>query len=288
MPASSDPTDTDTERGAPSAARSSSSRPIALITGASAGIGAAFAARLARDGYDLVLAARRRDRLEQLAARLGAEHGARAEVLVADLTVPEGIDTVERRLASARPPVALLINNAGFGGYAPFAELEVPVAEALIDVHVRAVTRLTRAALPPMIVAGAGAVINVASLLALSGTLPPGQLPMRAVYGGAKAYMLAFTQLLAGELGSTNVHVQVCLPGLVKTEFHDVQGMDTSRLPPRMSPDDVVTASLAGLARGEVVCVPGLDDPSLLDKVGEAQRAVMAAGNRPALSQRYR
>jgi short-subunit dehydrogenase len=288
MPASSDPTDTDTERGAPSAPPSST-RPLALVTGASAGIGAAFATRLARDGYDLVLAARRRDRLEQLAGRLGAEHGARAEVLVADLTIPEGIDTVERRLASARPAVALLVNNAGFGGYARFAELEVPVAEALIDVHVRAITRLTRAALPPMILAGAGGVINVASLLALSGTVPPGQLPMRAVYGGAKAYILAFTQLVAGELGAgSGVRVQVCLPGLVKTEFHDLQGMDSSRLPPRMSPDDVVSASLAGLARGEVVCVPGLDDPSLLDKLGEAQRAVMAAGNRPALSQRYR
>jgi short-subunit dehydrogenase len=271
----------------PPTAAAKSSRPVALVTGASAGIGAAFAERLARDGYDLVLVARRRERLDELAARLeSGGTGARAEVLVADLTLPAGIDDACKRLAAA-PAVSLLVNNAGFGGYAPFAELAVPVIEALIDVHVRAVTRLTRAALPAMLLAGAGGVINIASLLALSGTLPARPLPHRATYAGAKAYMLAFTQALAGELAGTGVRVEVCLPGLVATEFHAVQGW--GRLPlPHMSSEDVVTAALAALEQGEVVCVPGLEDPSLLEQIGEAQRAVMGAGNKPALAARYR
>jgi short-subunit dehydrogenase len=247
----------------------------ALVTGASAGIGVAYAEQLSAMGYDLVLVARRRERLEAVATRLG-----RAEVVVADLW--HGLKAVEEAAAG----VDLLVNNAGFGGYGRFATLEARVSDELIAVHVSAVTRLSRAALPKMIERGSGGIINVASLLALSGTLPVDPLPARAVYSGCKAFMLAFTQTLAQELGGTGVTVQCCLPGRVATEFHSSQGMPV--IPGAMSAEDVVTASLAALARRELVCVPGLDDASQFDRVGEAQRAVLGSANRQELAQRYR
>jgi short-subunit dehydrogenase len=260
-------------------------RRRALVTGASSGIGAAYAERLARGGHDLVLVARRRDRLEELAERLRREGDARAEVLAADLTDAGALAQLEARVGVE--PLALLVNNAGFGGYRPFAQVEPEVVDDLIDIHVRAVARLTRAALPGMIRRGSGGVINVASLLALSGSLPPNPLPYRAVYAGAKAFMVTFTQTLAGELDGTGVRVQVCLPGMVATEFHSRVGRDPSKMPPMMTAPDVVAASLAALERGEVVCVPGLDDPSLLERLAEMQRAVLASANRPTLAGRY-
>jgi len=266
---------------------SSRSRPLALVTGASSGIGAAFAERLARDGYDLILVARRRDRLEALAERLRNEAGSEAEPLAADLADAEALSQVEAQVAGDER-LALLVNNAGFGGYRPFVEVEPKVVDALIAVHVRAVARLTRAALPGMVRRGKGAVINVASLLALSGALPPNPLPHRAVYAGAKAFILAFTEALSGELGQSGVYVQACLPGLVDTEYHAAAGRDPSKMPSMMQAADVVTASLAALADAEVVCVPGLDDASLLARLADLRRTVLMNANRPALSQRYR
>src|SRR5205807_3039608 len=180
------------------------SRPRALITGASAGIGAAYAERLARDGYDVVLVARRRDRLEALAERLHREAGAHAEVLAADLTDPGALAQVEAR-AAGDESLALLVNNAGFGGYGPFVQVDPEVVDGLIDIHIRAVARLTRAALPGMVRRRAGGVINVASLLAVSGPVPADPPPHRPPYAGAEAFMLAFTQALAGELTGTGV-----------------------------------------------------------------------------------
>ena len=264
----------------------SMSRPLALVTGASAGIGKAFSERLARDGYDLIVTARRQDRLDDLAARLHAEFGAAVEVLVADLAKPDGVSAV--CAAVAQRPFDLVVNNAGFGAYRPFAELDPQVADDLLSVHIRAVVQVTRAALPGMLAQNRGSIVNVASLLALSSSIPPGGfLPARAVYAGAKSFLLAFSQIVAGELASTNVRVQVCLPGIVKTEFHEVQGMDTSRMPPRMPPEDVVTASLAALGRNEAVCVPALEDAALLRTVEESQRAVLASTSKATLAKRY-
>lgn len=266
---------------------SQSPRPRALVTGVSSGIGAAFAERLAREGYDVVLVARRRERLRTLAERLRAEAGAQADVLAADLTDAGGLAQVEARLAGD-PPVTLLVNNAGFGGYRPFVEIDPTVIDALIDVHIRAVARLSRAALPGMVRRRSGGVINVASLLALSGSLPPNPLPHRAVYAGAKAFMLTFTQALAGELAGTGVNVQVCLPGLVATEFHAIQGMDMSKRP-RMTAEDVVAGSMTAWARGEIICIPALDDASQMERAVTAQSEVMrAAAFSPALASRYR
>jgi uncharacterized protein len=269
---------------------SSSTHPRALITGASSGIGAAFAERLAREGHDLVLVARRRDRLEALAERLQREFDIDAEVMAVDLTDCGDLAEVEARVANDESLV-LLVNNAGFGGYGPFVSIEPNVVDDLINIHVRAVTRLTRAALPGMVRRDAGSVINIASLLALSGTLPPNPLPHRAVYAGAKAFMLAFTQALAGELNATGVRVQICLPGMVHTEFHTVQGFDTVQIgPQKMTATDVVTASLAGLSLGELVCIPALADTALLQRLAEAQVTVFKSGATQgvAVAERYR
>jgi uncharacterized protein len=269
-------------------------RGIALVTGASAGIGEAFAERLARDGYDLVVVARRKDRLDALASRLEEERGVTVEAVAVDLSDAGDLAALERR-AAGDDRLSLLINNAGFGAYRPFIELDPDLAKQLIDVHVTATVRLTRAVLPAMIARGRGAVINVASMLAFSGTLPPGKpLPYRATYAAAKSFMVTFTQALAGELAGTGVRAMVCCPGVVKTEFHEVQGMDFSRVP-RMSSGDIVAATMAGLELGEVVCVPALEDASFVEKVGEAQRALLGSasigardGSTPQPASRYR
>jgi len=261
------------------------SRQRALVTGASAGIGEAFAERLARDGYDLVVVARRRERLDALAERLTNETGSAVEVVVADLGTEEGIARVEA-VAAADDRLALLVNNAGFGAYRPFAELDPAVASELVNVHVTSVVRVTRAAIPGMIARGSGGVITVASLLALSGTLPASPLPNRVTYAAGKAFQVAFSQLLAGELAGTGVRVMVCCPGVVATEFHTVQGMDMSVLP-RMSSEDVVQAALAALEAGEVTCAPGVDDPELWTRLAEAQTGVIFA-SKPELAPRYR
>jgi short-subunit dehydrogenase len=265
-----------------------SARRQALVTGASSGLGAAFAERLSHDHYDLILVARRRDRLEELAQRLRAANAATVEVLAADLTQAAGLKAVEERIGAA-PALALLVNNAGFGGYRPFITLDPERAEEIIQLLVIAVTRLTRAALPGMIARGQGAVINVSSALAFSATLPSPPLPKRATYAGSKAFVNAFTQVLANELEGTGVRVQALCPGLVKTEFHEQVGVDPASFPAGsvMSPEDVVQASLAALALGELVCVPSLPDPALLARVDESQRQVFSQARSGRLADRY-
>jgi short-subunit dehydrogenase len=260
-------------------------RPIALITGASSGIGLAYARRLAVDGHDLVVVARREDRLRSLAKDLAA-HGATTEVLVADLATTDGTSAVEKRCAAG--DLALVINNAGVSRYKPFVELEPAAIDELTRLHVVGPTRIARAALAPMVARGSGALINVASLLSLSGTLPPGQLPFRAVYASCKAYLLLLSQQLAHEVGGKGVRVQVVLPGIVATEFHDDMGAARSALPPGMKADDVVTASLSALAAGEVVCIPPLADPAAFEAVGKAQLGVFPSARSTELAARYR
>lgn len=263
-------------------------RPRALITGASAGIGAAFAARLARDGHDLIIVARRRERLDELARELRVSAGVAVEVVAADLSQHADRLALEQRIA-ADDALALLINNAGFGGYMPFVTLEPDRAEELINVQVLAVTRLTRAALPGMIARGRGAIINVSSRLAFSGAAAAPQLPKRAVYAATKAYINTFTQILRDELQGTGVQVQALCPGVVRTEFHLRMGMDPSRFPAEMvmSPADVVQASLKGLQLGEVICIPALEDPSVLTQIEESQRRAMGQSNSGAIAKRY-
>ncbi len=260
-------------------------RRIALITGASSGIGAALAERLARDGHDLVIVARRRERLEALARRLEAETEAAVEVLPADLTEREQLLAVEDRVG-ADPPVDLLVNNAGFAGYGPMTELEPDYLERLIGVHVHAPMRLTRAALPGMLTRGGGAIVNIASLLALSGPLK-GRMSGRTTYTAAKSFLLTFTQALAQELEFTGVRAMVCLPGMVETEFHHTQHAHVPLPPALMSAADVAQAIVVGLKLGEIICVPGLEDISLFDQLRDIQQATLFGGNATQLAQRY-
>ena len=266
-----------------------SARPRALVTGASSGIGAAFAERLARDQHDLILVARRQERLEALAGRLIETHHVTVEVIAADLTQPGQLHGVEKRIAEDSA-LELLVNNAGFGGYMPFVELDPDRAEELIRLQVVAVTRLTRAALPGMIARGHGAIINVSSRLAFSAALSSPTMPKRATYAATKAYVNTFTQILHDELTGTGVRVQALCPGVVRTEFHERMGQDPNRIPAAivMAPEDIVDASLAGLRLGEVVCVPALDDPGLLTQIEQDQRQLWEHSNGNTIAKRYR
>jgi short-subunit dehydrogenase len=262
----------------------SSERPRALITGASSGIGRAFAERLAADGYDLILVARRRERLEELAAQI-ARPGADIEIAVADLSDRDAIVELSIRLAGD-PSMELLVNNAGFGAYAPFLELDPDLAEEQIAVHIMATVRLTRAVLPGLVARGKGAVINVASTFAFTSGINIPSRP-RATYVASKAYIVAFTELLAFELEGTGVKVQALCPGVVKTEFHDHIG---GRPPgvPVLEPAEVVDASLAGLALGEVICVPQLRDTGAIGRIDAARRGLWEEIREPTVADRYK
>ena len=269
------------------AAAKGAARRTALVTGASSGIGAAFAERLARDGCDLVIVARRRDRLEALADRLRSDAGVEVDVLAADLTEPAGLRDVEQAIDGCGA-LAFLVNCAGAAGYMPFVSLPPARAEALVRLHIVAPTRLTRAALPAMIARGRGVVINVSSALAFSASAPAPPLPHRAVYAAAKSYLNTFTEILADELRGTGVQVQALCPGIVRTEFHAVAGYDVSHVPFALEAADVVAASLAAVRLGEVVCMPSLEDVALLADA-EASRARLLDGARSAsVARRYR
>ena len=264
----------------------------AVVTGASSGIGAAYAEHLAAAGHDLVLVARRSHRLEPLARDLTAR-GAQVEVLVADLADAGDRDAVAGR--AARSDVDLLVSSAGISGYGPFDALDPAVLARVVDLNVTAPTVLARAALPGMLERGRGAVVNVASLLALAGSLPPDPLPARAVYAGTKGYLLTFTRTLAAELRGTGVAAQVVCPGYTATELHLASGLEpvaagapdvVGHSAAAMPADDVVRASLAALACGEVVCVPGLADPAAVDRLVDAELGVRSASG-PHLAERY-
>ncbi len=255
--------------------------PIALVTGASSGIGQAFAERLGANGYDLVVVGRREDRLAALAASLD---GVAVQVVAADLSTAAGIDTVAK--VCADQPLSMLVNNAGVAHYMPMVDLSAQQARELVNVKVLAPTMLTRAALAGMIERRDGTIINVAGMIAFSGPAeaasPPGR---RAVYTGTLAGSLAMTQTLNTELDGTGVSAHVLCPGIVATEFHEVQGMDLSAIP-RMAAADVVTAALSGIEHGEVVIAPGVEDRTLLDTVFSADLAAFH-GQSPQLASRY-
>ncbi|MEY9846886.1 short-subunit dehydrogenase [Streptacidiphilus sp. BW17] len=221
----------------------------ALITGASAGIGAAFARRLAKDGHGLVLVARDESRLTTLAEDLAKAHGVPTEVLPADLATEAGISAVEARLADADHPVDLLVNNAGFGFKKGF--LDVPIEDELtmLKVHIEAVLRLTRAAVPGMRERGRGYVVNVASVAAF---VP------RGTYGASKSWVVQFTAGADRDLAGTGVRLQALCPGFTHTEFHQRAEMDMSRVGRWLwlDADYVVDQSLRDLVRGKSVCIP--------------------------------
>ena len=232
-------------------------RPVALITGASSGIGAAFARALAAREHDLVLVARREARLRALAAELVERHAVRADVLVADLATEQGVTWVEQRI-DALDAVDVLINNAGFGTAGPFAGADLARQLAMIHVHVLAPVRLTHRALPGMLARRRGAIVNVSSIAAFVAS------PGNATYSGTKAYLKAFTEALWAELRGSGVRVQALCPGFTRTEFHDSADYRARRVQARvpaalwMRAADVVAESLRALQRDHPVCVPGL------------------------------
>ena len=229
----------------------------ALVTGATAGIGNAFVRRLARDRYDLVLVSRDAERLEGLANELRASYGVQVEVLAADLADTAGCRTVEARLADRDRPVDLLVNNAGFSVNRRFVTGDIDEEEQMLRVLVRAVLRLTRAAVPGMIERRHGAVINVSSV---AGFVPQG------TYSAAKAWVTSFTQGLALDLSGTGVRVLALCPGFTQTEFHERAGIDMRRTPDWMwlDAEEVVADAFAALARGSVVSVPGMQYKTLV------------------------
>jgi len=229
-------------------------RPLALITGASSGIGAAYARRLASKGYDLILVARRVERLEALAAELANLHGVRAEPLPADLTNDAELRVVEERI-EREEHFDFLLNNAGFGVGGRFYEGSLDRQDSMHRLHVLATLRLSHAALRKMTTQGGGAVVNVSSVAAFIAR------PGTVSYHATKAWMNAFTEGLYLELKQARspVRVQALCPGYTVTEFHDVMGSGRSHVPAGMwtSVEKVVDASLDGLKRNELFVVPG-------------------------------
>lgn len=233
----------------------SNDKGVALITGASAGIGAVYANRLARRGYDLVLVARDAPRLEELAARLRADAGITAEVLRADLTDDADLARVERRLRSDST-VTMLVNNAGVAASGPLAGGDLDRLEAMIALNVVAVTRLASAAATNFAARGAGVLINLSSVLALAPE------HFNAVYSGTKAFVLNLSLSLNQELSPSGVQVQVVLPGATRTAIWAGAGIDVDSLPPSMlmEVEEMVDAALVGLDRRELVTIPSLPD----------------------------
>jgi len=221
----------------------------ALVTGATAGLGAEFARHLAGEGYDLVLVARQRKRLEESAAELREAHGVRVEVLTANLADPDQCARVEDRLSDQERPVDFLVNDAGFALSTGFLRSSADDEERMLQVMVRAVVRLTHAAARAMVERGHGDVINVSSV---AGFLPGG------TYGAAKAYVTAFSESVAARLGAKGVRVTALCPGFTHTEFHERAHIDKSRVPGWMwlSAERVVNDGLRDMRRGKVVSIP--------------------------------
>ncbi len=254
----------------------------ALITGASSGIGAVYADRLARAGYDLILVARRADKLRALANELTNSTGRSVETLPADLTRPEDLARVEevlRRDAS----ITLLVNNAGVGATAPLLQSSVEDMDKMITLNVGVLTRLAYAVAPAFVARGHGTIVNIASVVALAPEL------LNGVYGGSKAFVLAFSQSLQHELGDKGVRVQAVLPGATATDFWDAAGTPVEHLPHEivMSVDDLVDAALSGLAQGELVTIPALPDAAEWDSYEQARKAMAPRLSRAKPASRY-
>ncbi|HEX6232382.1 MAG TPA: SDR family oxidoreductase [Jiangellaceae bacterium] len=224
--------------------------PTALVTGPTSGIGNAFARQLAASGYDVVLVSRDTERLAATAAALEKQYGIATEVLTADLSTHEGRAVAEQRLSDAGRPIDLLVNNAGFALRKPFLANDIDDEERLLNVHVLAVLRLTRAVLPVMIERGGGAIINVTSL---AGMIP------RGTYSAHKAWATMFSEGLAPRVAGNGVRVMALLPGFVRTELHQRAQMKMAGIPSFMwlDADRLARTALRDLNRGKRVSVPG-------------------------------
>jgi short-subunit dehydrogenase len=254
---------------------------VAVVTGASAGIGAIYADRLAKRGYDLILVARNAERLDALAGKLRAETGRKVTALVADLSDKAGMAKVETVLRGD-PGITMLVNNAGVGSVASILQADVDRMEAMIDLNVTALTRLTYAAAPAFVARGAGTIINISSVVGIAVEA------LNGVYSATKSYVLSFGHSLQKDLAEKGVRVQTVLPGATATEFWDVAGyapQKTNEI--TMQADDLVDAALVGLDKGELVTIPGLHEGDAWARWEQERRDLAPRFRNPKPAPRY-
>jgi short-subunit dehydrogenase len=260
-----------------------SPRKVSVVTGASSGIGAIYADRLAARGYDLILVARRADRLDALSAKISAAHGVKVDSIVADLTKDADLARVEKVLATD-PAVRVLINNAGLARLSPIAQASAEDTQSQIALNVTALTRLTQAVVPAFVARNDGVIVNIASVLAIH------SIPVSSVYSGTKAFVLQYSRGLQQELAETGVKVHLVFPASTATELWDESGIPLSALQKDtvMTTENMVDASLAGFDQGETITWPSVADASLWDKYDAARSALFAATQIGKPAPRYR
>jgi short-subunit dehydrogenase len=256
---------------------------VALVTGASSGIGAVYADRLAKRGYDLIVVARDEPRLEVLSDRLTKETGRSVKPVRADLTNHADLANVERILREDEA-ITMLVNNAGIGAVTPLLETDVRKMDDLIALNVTALTRLTYAAAPAFVVRGSGTIINIASIVGISPET------LNGVYGASKAYVIALSHSLQHELAGKGLRIQAVLPGATATDFWSKSGLPYENLPESivMSAEDMVDAALVGLDQGERVTIPSLHDRDEWDRFEAARVAISQHFGNTAPALRYR
>jgi short-subunit dehydrogenase len=261
----------------------SPSKGTALITGASRGIGAVYADRLAKRGYDLILVARDAVRLKELSARLKSETGRSVTPLTANLNDRADLAEIEAAL-KADQAITMLLNNAGTASVAPLLQANVEKMDEIIALNIMALTRLTYAAAPAFVARGSGTIINIASTAGISPET------LNGVYGASKAFVLAFSHSLQHELADKGIRVQAVVPGATATDLWKLAGLPYQNLPASivMSPDDMVDAALVGLDQGELVTIPGLQDDEEWSRFEAARRAISQRFGNSRPAPRYR
>lgn len=254
----------------------------ALVTGASSGIGAVYAEKLAQRGYDLILVARNRERLNALANSISTRTSRAVEVLPADLNDRAALAQVEAKLRQDAS-ITLLVNNAGIGTHTPLLQSDVEQMTRMVELNVTAPMRLAYAAVPGFVARGQGAIINIASIVAI---VPE---TLNGVYGGSKAFVLAFSQSLQHELADKGVQVQALLPGATATDFWAIGGLPVENLDARivMRAEDLVDAALLGFERGEKVTIPSLHAGEKWDAYEAARRAMAGHLSSDSVALRY-
>lgn len=260
----------------------SNTNGFAVVTGASTGMGAVYADRLARRGHDLILVARNTDKLKALADQVVQATGRRVETLTADLRRAADLETIAQRLRTD-PAISMLVNNAGVGSSTPLLDSDVAAMGEMIALNVDALMRLTYAAAPAFVARGGGTIVNMASIVAIGPEI------LNGVYGGTKAFVVAFTQSLHHELAGRGLRVQAVCPGAVGTDFWALAGTPLDQLPPTivMSPQDAVDAALAGLDQGEIVTLPALADLAAWQTYEDARQALIPIISRTQPAARY-
>jgi hypothetical protein len=254
----------------------------ALITGASTGIGAVYADRLAKRGYDLILVARDEAKLNIVADKIKVDTDVSVEVISADLTSKDELKLIES-LLQTDSKIALLVNNAGLGAVTKLAESNIDEIETMISLNIIALTRLSAAITPNLIARGHGAIINIASIVALAPEM------LNGAYSGSKAYVLNFTQSMHHELADKGIRVQAVLPGAIDTPFWDKSGLPVHNLPTKivMNPDVLVDAALAGFDLGEVITIPSLPNIEDWQALESARKALAPNLSRTTPANRY-